>query len=110
MLPLTSPQSESLRVVGIMLQHLVANCYAKKPCKAIFCVGLHATRDTHGGDADDVQLAVAYMYDLGLTKESAIKYSERICTEMGLAEQHRVGSNELTHIRLDCTQVSPTKK
>lgn len=86
----------------IMLQHIVVNSYANKPCKSVYCVGLHASRLRDGTGSQSIRLAIVYMCELGLTRDSAIEFSERICTEMALAEQNRPnGSKLLTHHLID---------
>ena len=86
----------------IMLQHIIANSYAKKPCKSVYCVGLHASRRENGTGSHAVRLAMVYMYDIGITTHAAIEFSERICTEMALAESNRdEGSVQLVQHLMD---------
>ena len=94
-----------------MLQHIVVNSYGNKPCKSVYCVGLHSARLQNGVGSNSVRLAMIYMYDIGLTQFAATEFTERICTELALAEQNRPeGSTSLVqHLLGSCKDMRLNK-
>lgn len=101
----------------IMLQHFICSAYSKESCQAVYCVGFHAQRSDKPGkevvkslyndstllvedNVNTVQLAIAYMYDIGISCNTTTLFANRICKELGLAEQARIGKNQLSNILL----------